>query len=39
MHQQRLIINEKHELSFVKHLITNKDNFEKNFISTNIEQS
>ena len=39
MHQQCLMTNKKHELNLAKHSITNKDDFEKRFISTNIEQS
>ena len=38
MHQQRLMINEKHELNFTKYLITTKNNFEIKFASTNIKQ-
>ena len=29
VHQQRLIINKKHELNFTKHSITIKNNFKK----------
>ena len=37
MHQQRLMINKKHELNFIKYLITTKDDFKRKFASTNIE--
>ena len=38
VHRQRLMINEEHELSFTKYSITNKNDFERRFASTDIEQ-